>query len=472
MAGRPATVRGGGLTGLHYALITFVIVAVAALGGLIFLLTGVKEKEERAGRAERQLADLGQPSGPIGNYYKNEATARGQGTTVFAVVLQDLGRIAELVAGTKDATGTALVRESNQVLGNIAERKPDVVNEGDTLLTAIRKLDESHTQEVKAGERLTAQVADLERERESLTQQVNEARTLYEQQVGELRSRHEQSYEEFAEQLRQKDQQLTDLQSTLESREQELQTLRRGQDTQTREMQLTIDRQARQVGELQQTIQDLKGSFDAEAILRKADGRILRAIPGSEIVYINLGQQDNIRPGMTFEVYSQIPTPGQTVRGKASLEVVTAMPETAECRVTRSTSGQPIIEGDICVNIAYEQGRSPKFVVRGEFDLDYDGQIDSFGGTERVESIIREWGGQIVDELDESVDFVIIGVAPRPGETPRGASDIVRHQAEQRRLERSEFQRLIEDARAMYIPVLTQNQFLFLTGYAGQTDIR
>ena len=39
-------------------------------------------------------------------------------------------------------------------------------------------------------------------------------------------------------------------------------------------------------------------------------------------------------------------------------------------------------------------------------------------------------------------------------------------------IEEAEVERLIEQAQSMYIPVITQNQFLFLTGYAGDAIIR
>ena len=90
MAGRPATVRGGGLTGLHYGLIVFVVVSVASLGGFIFQLTKVKEADARAANAERRLDKFGRPAAPVGNYYENEANARG--ATVFAVMGQDIGQ--------------------------------------------------------------------------------------------------------------------------------------------------------------------------------------------------------------------------------------------------------------------------------------------------------------------------------------------------------------------------------------------
>lgn len=470
MAGRPATVRGGGLTGLHYGLIIFVILSVAFLGLFILQLTKNAEAIERADSQERRSKKIGRMAAPLGTYYENEATNRG--TTVFSVVGADLGKLAELVTGTIDTYASAVVEEANELLGQIAGSKPGVVNPGDTLLTAIRKLDEKLTQEINAGRAANVQLAEKTLSVESLTQQLKGARDEYEAQVEQLTAQHEQDRQTFSNQLSEKETQLADLQNTLEVREQQLQQIRREGDQRIREKDLQLDRANRQIAELQKNIQALKGSFDAEAILKKADGRIRRALPGSDIVYIDLGAKDSINVGMTFEVYPQLGNPTQAIRGKASLEVATVMEDTAECRVTRTTPGQPIIEGDIVVNIAYEQNRRPKFVVRGDFDLNYDGQIDAFGGVDQIEAIVRQWGGQVVPELDESVDFVVIGVPPRPGEVPAGASDIVRDQAERRRLERTEFGRLIDQARSMYIPVITQNQFLFLTGYAGDGVIR
>ena len=191
------------------------------------------------------------------------------------------------------------------------------------------------------------------------------------------------------------------------------------------------------------------------------------------MVYVNLGAADKIKPGMGFEVYSPTREASADLRGKASLEVVTVMDDTAECRVTRRVPRQPIIEGDIVVNIAYERNRKPKFVVRGDFDLNYDGVID-YNGMDEVTALIRQWGGQVVDDLDESVDYVVIGLPPAVAECRRPRArpaTVARDQAQQKELERSHFRALVERAQKMFIPVITQNQFLFLTGYAGDTTV-
>lgn len=464
MAGRPASVRGGGLTGLHYGLITFVVLTVASLGGFIFQLTRVKEADQRAASAERRLTRFGSPGGALGAYYENEATARETG--VFQVVLDAHGRLGRLVAGMQDAVAPALETKAHELLAQIAGAKPGVVSPDDPLMTAIRKLDERLTQEINEHRRTADNLAEKERLVQQQIEQLKAARDTFEQQVAQLETQARQAREEGERRLSDKDAQVGELTRTLEAREQQMNQLRREWETERREFQLENTRKERQVAELQKTIQAVKGSFDPEAILKKADGRVLRAIPGSDVVYVNLGSENHIKVGMPFVVFSQAETADRELRGKAALEVTHVMESSAECRVTRSRPGQPIMEGDIVVNIAYEQGRKPKFVVRGDFDLNYDGQID-FDGLERVADIIRQWGGQVTPELDESVDFVVIGVAPLTAEIGPNDSDIVRYQKERRLLERTQFQRLIEQARGMFIPVITQNQFLFLTGYVG-----
>jgi hypothetical protein len=175
---------------------------------------------------------------------------------------------------------------------------------------------------------------------------------------------------------------------------------------------------------------------------------------------------------MGFEIYSPTREVSSDLRGKASIEVVTVMEDTSECRVTRRTPLQPILEGDIAANIAYERNRKPKFVVRGDFDLNYDGVID-YNGLEEVTALIQQWGGQVVDDLDESVDYVVIGLPPSvpAAATEQRASELTRAQATQKELEKSRFRALVERAQKMFIPVVTQNQFLYLIGYAGSTTV-
>lgn len=468
MAGRPATIRGGGISGAQIGLIVFAFVSVAALGLFIFQLTRVKELQQRAQTAEARIKHLGQPAAPLGSYYDNEATARGSGATVFKLMTEDLERVSQLIAGESKLIAKALEEQSNELLRQVAAKHP--ISASDTLLTAIRKLDQHATELAETKKSQALELAEAQQNIESLTQQLKAARDEFEDQIADTKSDYERAVADFGTKLAAKDAQVRDLRELLESREKDLQDLRRAAETDKREWELERTRRDKQIAGFQRKIEELAGTFDPEEILRKADGRVLRAIPGSALVYINLGANNNIKVGMSFEVFSHTATPNRTLRGKGSIDVVNVMDETAECRITRNDPAQPITEGDTIVNIAYEQGRKPKFVVCGNFDLNYDGQIDP-DGAEEIKSMIRRWGGQVMPELDETVDFVVIGTASKVPPLPPYASDIQRDQAERRSLENVEkFEPLKKQALAMHIPVITQNQFFFLTGYVSQPD--
>ncbi|MBU0641391.1 MAG: hypothetical protein KKB50_21230 [Planctomycetes bacterium] len=463
MAGRPATVRPSGLTGLHYGMFTFVFLTVLATGGFVFELTNVKGEQEKARRAQQDIEAYGRPP----DYYVNEARSRN--SQVFAVMSQDLRDLATLVIGQAEAVGPRIKDDVNAQLAKAAAVHPESVNATDTMLTALRKLDRKLTETKGTAESLSTQLDDARQQNTSLNEAIKATKDEFQAQVAALNEQLGQLQQEKEEVLGAKDRQITELQAQADSTGEQVNQEKVLIQRERNEMERRLARSQKQIEELQRKVQDLKpSSFDPEAILTQADGRILRAIPGSEVVYVNLGAQDSVKVGMGFEVYSQVRAAPSGLRGKASLEVVTLMESSSECRVTRTAPGQPILEGDIVVNIAYERGRLPKFVVRGDFDLNYDGSID-FDGAEKVKAIIREWGGQIVEELDETTDYVVIGLSPQVIEAAPGQplSAVVQAQREDKELARSRFKALIDQARSMYIPVITQSQFLFLTGYAG-----
>jgi hypothetical protein len=461
MAGRPTAGRAGGLTGLHYGMIAFVILSVLALGAAIWLATMVGGEREARASAERKNERFGSPP----PYYEQEANSRG---SKVAVVMNDhLESFAALVTG-KAAVWPAVEQAANAQLKQAAEADP-AVNENDTLLTAVQTLTKRLVKEKDTNAALLAELQDVQAELQSAKEGLKVAQDQFEAQVAALNERVAQLEQEKRDALAAKDEQLSELQVTLENNTQESNRLKQEWIAERRQKDLQIGTLQIHVSELQKKMQVMKGrTLDPLAVLTKADGRIVRAIPGSDIVYINLGANDQIKAGMGFEVFSQTHDPREGLRGKASIEVTTLMENTAECRVARTTPGEPIVEDDICVNVAFERDRLPKFVVRGEFDLDYDGIAD-VDGIERITAIINQWGGQVAPELDETVDFVVVGVRPQAREIAPGepVSKVVEALAADKELAQSRFAELVERARSMYIPVITQNQFLFLTGYAG-----
>ena len=97
MAGRPVAARGGALTGLHYGLITFVILTVLALVLFVLQLTKNSDLMTQARRANDQLAEIGQ----VPAYYSDEARQRK--STGAEVMHDDLRMLATLVTGKPDS---------------------------------------------------------------------------------------------------------------------------------------------------------------------------------------------------------------------------------------------------------------------------------------------------------------------------------------------------------------------------------
>ncbi|TWT44265.1 Ribonuclease Y [Phycisphaerae bacterium RAS1] len=466
MAGRPVAARGG-FNGLFWGMISFVIVSVLSLAGLIMTLTKVKDAEDAARVANTALAKAG--TAPA--YFSSEAAARN--SRVFDVVADHQKRISQLVAGVPDLYAPQLQKQAADAVAATSAAAAGVVAPTDPLLTVLQRMDEKMAELTATAAAARAELQSVQADKQALTSQLKAVRDQFEAQTAELNKRLQQNEEEKVGAIAAKDEQLTELTASMDSTSQQLQQARRDTQTRERDCEFQVARLTKQVEDQLKQIRNLNPSpFEPGAILRKPDGKVLRAIPGSDIVYINLGAADKIKRGFGFEVFSATREVARSLRGKASIEVISVNDSTAECRVTRGTSGQPIIEGDSVVNIAFERNRKPKFVIRGDFDLDYDGDVD-LNGVEAIATIVRQWGGQVAAELDESTDYVVIGLSPQVGAAldADGLSEVERDLNLRRELERTQFAELVKRASSMFIPVITQNQFLYLTGYSGDTTL-
>jgi len=244
---------------------------------------------------------------------------------------------------------------------------------------------------------------------------------------------------------------------------------------------LTQERQRRAAAEkrlvdLQQRIaaqqEKLGGLLIGPEILstaRQPDGKVLTAIPGDHVVYINLGRQHGLTLGLEFAVYSArtgIPEDG---RGKARIEVVSISDSSAECRIVSVVGNEVILDEDLIANPVYDPARPLSFVVLGEFDLNRDGLPDRDGAA-TLESLITNWGGKVSAELTPFTDFVVIGAAPRRPKLVADPADSAQTTAmEPRQKAWTLYNELLESAKTLSIPILTQDVFLNFLGYSGRS---
>lgn len=468
MAGRPASRRvvGGGLSGLHYGLFSSIFITVAAVGGFIWQLTSVESIKAERDQFKSRLDEYGTPP----DYYKAEAAARG--SPVFVAIDDDRKKLAWLATSEPDAYASTVVQEVATLLGQVDQNHPNTINTNDSLIKVIRKLDQEANKQKRVSNDRQGKLEALQEENESLNVQIQGVKDDFQKQVDVQSARIAELQGEFESYKQDRDASIQRIEQEVAQADDQKRKIMEDARRRQKSLELALAKAANQVTMLQNKIQEIAPTtFDPDAILTKADGRIMRAIPGSDVVYINLGEDDRLKIGMGFEVYSQTRESTDRIRGKASVEVVSLTPATAECRVTRRETGRPIIENDIIVNISYERDRRPTFVIAGAFDLDYDGEVDS-DGVEKIAGLIREWGGDVVSEFDETTDFVIIGASPSIPRIPAEArTRIVMGQIGGIMKELLAFRELITQASEVGVPVITQNQFLYLTGYAGGTSL-
>jgi molybdenum-dependent DNA-binding transcriptional regulator ModE len=209
------------------------------------------------------------------------------------------------------------------------------------------------------------------------------------------------------------------------------------------------------------------------ATARQPDGKVLTAVPGDSMVYINLGRQHGLTLGLRFAVYSAqtgIPEDG---RAKAQIEVVSISDNSAECRIVNITANEVILEGDLIANPVYDPNRPLTFVVLGEFDLNRDGLPDRDGAA-TLESLITDWGGKVSTELTPLTDFVVLGAAPRRPKAAGEGADQAAPSAAKDPAQRAwaRYNELFDSAKTLSVPILTQDVFLNFLGYGGRFAVR
>jgi len=452
-------------TGANAVTVWMIIFAALWLTATVFLVilyTGqedLKTEMARAQSANRKLISSAQQ-----NSVALVKEAREEGPTVVGLLEEARSKTAELASGDPADSAAAVQTKRDQILstiraeGGVPQPKSfDGISYHDALTRLYNAFKSEHELRVAAQDQATELQNQVTRMTEADTARQND----FEQKMKEASAKLTQCED--------------DRTASRGEREKTIQKLEQDLD-QTRQRttnELTTERQARLSSE--QRLANLQERFVAQSekmgdfasspeklvTARQADGQILTAVPGEDVVYINRGAKDTVTLGLQFAVYSAdtgIPADG---RGKAQLEVVTIFPTSAECKVLWKAPSAVLIEGDLIANPVYDPSKPPTFLVLGQFDLNRDGIMDREGAA-NVEALIANWGGKVTKELTPMTDFIVLGSPPRKPRSgePTGQSDW------------DVYNQTVETARTMSVPVMTQNVFLNFLGYAGRTASR
>jgi hypothetical protein len=376
--------------------------------------------------------------------------------------------VQHLITGNRELAALAVGNEELDATAARARAEQRAGVSGGSLLGRVEvlqsQLDAAKAERDDFRRRALAAQEDSQRERDrvnayerSLQGAVDEARGAVrnsENDVADLRS----GVDRFEEQLR---------------RERDAE--RASFQSENRDLQTQIGRLTQENLVLQDIIQTLRGQDAGNRLsplseYALVDGEVIAIDPVRGEAIISLGRSDRLSIGLTFSVYTDRSglrpdeETGEYNAGKAVIEVVEINPTNARCRILAERRGNPVVAGDIIANPLYDPEKIYKFVVFGSFDTNSDG-LPTAGEEARLKALVREWGGQVVDDIQGDLDFLVLGeravLPPQPNATaPRAVFD--EYVRLQRLVER--YDDLYDNASEASIPVLNTNRLMTLIG--------
>jgi len=461
--------RSGGVSGVIFALVAFVFLFVLSGALAVLFYTQKTDNAEQAAEAQRQLKQVISQTERTGSEYSRlDAQRRDEGRTIFGQLVVNSQNLKRWLTGdgaipmdrVSSELETAGVPEGSNALAQLRQIRAD-------LSTAREQVNQLQQGDEQRSEKLAA-----------MEDRYQEQQQQYEQTINGLQSKIDELQASFNEAEAAAREEREQLRQTYEDYKTEARNQLNQKDTKIRSLNNEIAKLQARIDELVRVIN--ANRLSAPDMTLEADGELIEVVPAENVVYINLGRNDNLVLGMTFEVFdaetgvrTEVRQNGRTehVDGKGTVEVVRFSEDgkTATCRIIRRSYGEPIVKGDLVSNIVYDKDRAFHFFVSGQFDLDQDGKATS-AERQRVLNLIRQWGGIVVDqeEMPVDTDFLVIGEQlefpePLPDNPPPTPEEIAARVA--RKEAYVQQQELVGLARELSIPILNQNRFLTLIGY-------
>ncbi len=440
----------GGVSAIHVWLIVFVALWLVSTVLLVWLYTDQATVTKQADDARSSASAAA----------SKERNAR-----------QERDSLAELLTGAADDEVSTIDEQVTDLFDRIVE--DDLVPSGSAyedptsgVVGAMGTLYESYTGQRDAQQAAEQRADELSDEVDRLTDEKMDREEAFAATEEQLTAQIRELEADRSAYRSQRDEEIDRVDERIEQTRQQMQSDIQNQRNENARLTQELDDLKSRYRDLQAKLGQLQIRPEELLTARQGDGHILTAKAGEDVVYIDLGRRDHLTRGMQFAVYTGaqgIPADGSA---KARIEVARIFDETAECVVREIFGRAMILEGDIINNPVYDRTRTLKFVVDGRFDLDGDG-LNEADGVGRIEALIGDWGGEVVDTVTARVDFVVLGDPPR---RPSGDVDDLDDEAEVEAVRRQAYdayRSTLQQATVLSVPVLTQEQFVHFLGYAG-----
>jgi len=441
-------------TGVIVALVVFVVLSVALLAISIILYNGQVAAEKKENEARAELSAIITAS-ELGRSDVQAMRSNAGSKSLFGYMAEQSADVNKFVAGDSTA--------------NLTKMRADLgVGENETVRDAMRKLAQDRDARSQEASSLKTKSADLDKEIQALKTKVAEAEKARQDAIAKVTASID-SYKQAAEGYRGEfdsakaalNQSRADMEARFAS---ETTTLQNELDGLRAERSVLDQR----IGALQRKVESTSTKAANPAAM--VDARVVDIDAKTGTLFISIGSNKRVVPGMTFEVFDDaagiVAAADSGSRGKASVQVVKVGDTTSTCRVLRGSGSRPIVKDDVLANAVFNPDYKFKFLVHGKFDANGDGKATT-GEADYVKSRIKEWGGEVVDgdTLTGDLDFLVLGtVPPMPVSLPSDATEAQTLSYTEQRAARETYDKLFRTAADAEIPVLNWTRFEALTG--------
>ncbi len=448
----------GAGTGVIVALVVSVVCNFGLLTITFMLYKGKNDAIEEKVKVEARIADFATPSEANSEAFKRVLdAAKTDRKSLFAYLDARREAIATFVTGNR----TAGLSEMQSGLGLQAD---------DVAQTAMKDLRREVNEQNRKVASLETELADARTENKELRDRFDELRDSTDKRVAVVT-------EEFDGYTKAADRYEKEVEDAVTSIEESRARLERSYLEQINELQTSLDQANQDNSVFRAQIEELRRKTEGYRVKPQnpaelVDGRVV-SVPGTGgQIFIDLGRNDRVVPGMTFEVYEDAaairadPRTNEYVRGKASIEIIRVGADTSAARITREITGRPVLKDDVIANAVFNPNYRFKFLVHGLFDVNNDG-TPSVADADYVRRRVIEWGGELVEgqQLTGDLDFLVLGEQPpMPAPLPPDAGDAEFRSFLQQREAREVYDQLFDQASRAQIPVLNWNRFETLTG--------
>jgi len=415
----------GGSNATTVGMVVSIVVSVILLGVLIFLFTGQEQLRTEHKKAQDELARVvGGSDRDSAN--KFIAASGNPAPTLLGNTVKAANMVVARLTGNANDSAKEAAEKLDAVLAEITAAgkvpNPDQMSQANGAVAILQQLHGWFVAEKTAKDAALAELAKATKSLEDALANNKSLNEKFDDTTNKLNTTVAELEKSKLELEATKNSDLDALKKTIDEKGGELATVIREKTELQRTYAADLTKADRVIEEQQKALGVAKGpgpeGSQALAVARKPVGRVLRALPGDTIVHVDLGKRDRVAIGMTLAVYSPDRRVPETGRGKANLEIVSVGQRTSECRVITPPSPEdPILEGDGVGNILLSRSGAKKqrFCIIGRFDLNYDGQPD-VRGLDAIKAFVRRFGGEVVDSVDASTDYLIVGTIPPDSE--------------------------------------------------------